>query len=135
MYGVQDEAKPGQFCSPDEPIRECAGRILPTVVYPFTEGSNPRKARSFGQLKQASIEQELSLTGFDAASDDDEHSTTESTSSVLSSDEQLSASLSNSDTSLPEKVLCKEWDRRFEQGLFRYDVKACETKVGSQYYT
>lgn len=129
---LQGEAKPGQFCSPDEPIRECGGRVLPTIVYPFTEGSNPRKARSFGQLDVASIEHELARTTVDAGSDDGHNSASDSTSSVVSSDEQGSVACSNPDTSLPEKVLCKEWDRRSEQGLFRYDVKACETKVSCQ---
>eukprot|EP00892_Ulva_mutabilis_P008241 jgi/Ulvmu1/578/UM001_0586.1 len=129
---LEDEAKPGQFCSPDEPIRLCAGRILPTIVYPFTEGSNPRKARSFGKLSIASIEQEFARTGLDGDSDNGENS--ESTSSVISSDEQASVTFSNSNTSLPEKVLCKEWDRRSDQGLFRYDVKSCETKVTEGVY-
>lgn len=129
---LQGEAKPGQFCSPDEPIRECGGRVLPTIVYPFTEGSNPRKARSFGQLDVASIEQELARTTVEAGSDDGHNSASDSTCSVVSSDEQASVGCGNPDTSLPEKVLCKEWDRRFEQGLFRYDVKACETKVSCQ---
>lgn len=131
---LEGEAKPGQFCSPDEPIRECGGRVLPTIVYPFTEGSNPRKARSFGQLDVASIEQELARTTVDAGSDDGHNSASDSTCSVVSSDEQASVACSNPDTSLPEKVLCKEWDRRFEQGLFRYDVKACDTKVTEGVY-
>lgn len=130
--GLQGEAKPGQFCSPDEPIRECGGRLLPTIVYPFTEGSNPRKSRSFGQLNVASIEQELARTTLDAGSDDGNTSPSESICSVVSSEEHAGTKFGNPDTCLAEKVLCKEWDRRSEQGLFRYDVTACETKVRLQ---
>lgn len=31
--------------------------------------------------------------------------------------------------SLAEKVLVREWDRREELGLFRYNVRECSTKV------
>lgn len=31
--------------------------------------------------------------------------------------------------SLTDRMLIHEWDERAEQGLFRYDVTQCETKV------
>jgi hypothetical protein len=127
---LQDEAHPGQFCSPEDPIRDCDGRTLPSIVYPFTEGGSSRRARSFGQLTVESIEQEFAKTTLDGSSDTALQSDGESPTSLPSSDSQNGSSPSTLNaSSLAEKVLCKEWDRRDEQGLFRYDVKSCSTKV------
>ena len=141
---LQDEDTPGQFCSPENPISDCHTRRLPTIVYPFTEGSNPRKARSFGTLSLAVIEQRRSRAGglstnastdggFGAQSSDGAASDSDSAASLMvGSGEDPETSPSTSDgvqASLAEKVLVREWDRRFEQGLFRYDVRECQTKV------
>jgi hypothetical protein len=141
---LQDEDTPGQFCSPDDPISDCNNRRLPTIVYPFTEGSNPRKARSFGQLDLAAIEQRHSAPGLLHQSTSNPSSSTDGSSSSecgspsaprslaggSSEDPETSPSISEGVVaSLAEKVLVKEWDRRFERGLFRYDVRECTKKV------
>lgn len=130
---MQEDDIPGHFCSPDEPIADCSGRILPTIVYPFTEGSNPRKARSFGQLSLASIGQRLSQAGISSPSAlSSECGSVHSPSDDPDTAPGTEVSPSNSDgapASLAERVLTKEWDRRFHQGLFRYDVRECTTKV------
>ena len=96
-------------------------------MYPFTEGGAGRRARSFGQLNIATIEQELAITALEGSSDTASQSGSESPMSAPSSD--ASPASNNAAASLAEKVLCKEWDRRSQQGLFRYDVKSCTTKV------
>lgn len=130
---LEDEDHPGQFCSPEDPIRDCDGRSLPTIVYPFTEGVAGRRARSFGQLAISTIEQELSVPAVDG-SDTVSQAGSESSMSAPSSDTGPTSPSAAPTASLSEKVLCKEWDRRSEQGLFRYDVKSCTTKVTEGVY-
>lgn len=115
--------------------------MLPTIVYPFTEGSNPRKARSFGRLDLGIIEQRLSRAGLASPSRSSAGASppprsldgglSDSENSLNGSDDP-STEPSHSDgspASLAEKVLVKEWDRRTVQGLFRYDVRECASKV------
>jgi hypothetical protein len=131
---VQDEDVPGKFCSPENPIKECIGRTLPTILYPFTEGSQPHKHRSFGLLSVAEIESSLGNISLQGASEDSE---ADSDSSASFPSDCLATATGSSSLdqgsdgvpSLAEKVLVKEWDRRAEQGLFRYNVQECVTKV------
>jgi hypothetical protein len=131
---VQDEDTPGKFCSPENPIEDCSGRTLPTIIYPFTEGSQPHKHRSFGQLSVAEIESCLARASLNGASEDSE-ADSDSSGSVPSDCLATATGSSSLDQcsdgvpSLAEKVLVKEWDRRDIQGLFRYDVRECVTKV------
>lgn len=119
---------PGEFCSPDKPISECADCILPTIVYPFSEASNPHKARSFGQLSAASIVENLALscTPPSRCSDSGSSSDTEEANLFIDND-VLSKKL-------PDYVLVQEWDRKAAQGLFRYDVTECESKATDGVY-
>ena len=142
---MQDEDTPGQFCSPENPIADCNARTLPTILYPFIEGSNPRKDRSFGQLALGDVESCLAKASLGAASSpptgasDDSVSDTESSSGSVPSDCAATAPGSGASTdpsavgdapaSLAEKVLVREWDRREELGLFRYNVRECSTKA------
>jgi hypothetical protein len=140
---VQDEESPGQFCSPEHPIADCNSRVLPTIAYPFTEGSNPTKARSFGQLKFSIIERTFKAVAFSSPESDktfkavgssspesDASFSDVDSSSPCSEDPTVSPSISDGvPASLAEKVLVREWDRRTERGLFRYNVRDCISKV------
>lgn len=113
------------FCSPERPISECQGRVLPAILYPFIEGANAKRGRSFGQLNLLHVADDLATVKL-AASDKD---STSDNGSLATTDVTPDSSDESIDTPLAEKVLRKEWDRRAAQGLFRYDVTECESKV------
>ena len=95
----------------ERPVAESPGSYLPQVCISISRAFSTKRIRSFGDLQTLSNEDPESIV---SSSSDDE--------GVLIPTEVATSSLLDT-------VLLAEWEDRFEQGLFRYDVTACATKV------
>ncbi|BDA41606.1 GDP-D-glucose phosphorylase 1 [Coccomyxa sp. Obi] len=106
---------------PECPVADVAkGGCLPLVSFSSGRGFQAKRVRSFGDMQVVPDVDDLGswLSG----SSDDEGSATEGrVPSPPSSD--------GGSNSLLDTVLLAEWEDRAEQGLFRYDVTACPTKM------
>eukprot|EP00850_Spirogloea_muscicola_P023301 SM000345S12842 [mRNA] locus=s345:39626:42945:- [translate_table: standard] len=102
----QDDLVCGKDC-----LAECclAGAMLPLYSFARRYSVKPKRVRSFGDLH----------TVPDVLHDPDSSSAGGAIDSVA---EEL-------EKSLFDTLLLSQWEERMEQGLFRYDVTACETKV------
>lgn len=103
------------------PVSEIGKSTLPLYRFPSADGFSSKRVRSFGDLLTASVVPD---------SDD---------AFPVSSDEELVPLSGSSDSgsstqvvpqrSVLDSLLLAEWEDRMEQGLFRYDVTACPTRV------
>eukprot|EP00891_Asterochloris_glomerata_P000828 jgi/Astpho2/828/Aster-00677 len=116
VYSLQQlhEEAPGLHASPDKPVSDVAGQLLPRISFPWGAGYAQKRVRSFGDM-------------FGVVPDmDDNTASDDSDQDMVPSP---AASTISGQPSLLDSVLLAEWEDRAEQGLFRYDVTACPTKL------
>lgn len=104
----------GKIANPDLDILECTKGCLPRYSLAIQSKGLQHRVRSFGELHSVYVGGDI---GVSEASDD-------SVSDGVSEDSGLTPS-----RSLLNSVILAEWEERAEQGLLRYDVTCCKSKL------
>lgn len=123
MHQLEDEyPTKGIIPTPYNPVSDIPGQLLPKISFPPILHAGNKRVRSFGNL-HAHLVPDLDEAGpFLTESETDSMGDAEVPSAV-----PLSPSVG--DSNLLDTVLLAEWEDRVDQGLFRYDVTACPTKL------
>mmetsp|Transcript_31964 Transcript_31964/g.75941 ORF Transcript_31964/g.75941 Transcript_31964/m.75941 type:complete len:367 (+) Transcript_31964:471-1571(+) len=115
--------------TPDAAVLDVHGAYLPVYNYATAKVLKSKRVRSFGDLLSvpdidAFVGPTLQFSDVSGSSDDDSNSS-------LANDVPAEAFSPRSGLrrSALDNILITEWDARSEQGLFRYDVTACESKL------
>jgi GDP-L-galactose phosphorylase len=111
-------ALPDKDSGLDRPISESPGSYFPQVSINVAKALSQRRIRSFGDLQL--------LAGSDNSTNWSSSSSDDESPEVISLPAGDFGGISGS---LVDTLLISEWEERAEQGLFRYDVTACPTKV------
>lgn len=111
--------------SPTCAVRQIAGSTLPLFTFRAADGYTAKRIRSFGDLSSAELVPDVDDM-YRGSSDDD--------AVTLSSDSGSTANQVVPQRSVLDTLMLAEWEERAEQGLFRYDVTACPTRILSGPY-
>lgn len=126
VSSIQVKNKAGErevgLLEPDAAVKHCAHSLLPKFSFAFQKGFHCQRVRSFGELRDLEDwENPRSYRLPPATSSDDELAV----APIAYSESSLSSDVSRS---LMDDTLLALWEMCAENGLFRYDVTACETK-------
>mmetsp|Transcript_32385 Transcript_32385/g.91756 ORF Transcript_32385/g.91756 Transcript_32385/m.91756 type:complete len:450 (-) Transcript_32385:123-1472(-) len=117
-----------QLLTPDAAVVDVTGSYLPTYNCASGTVIQSKRIRSFGDLlsvPDVDAFVRADLTGSDTSGSSDE----DGSPSILGEVPDLVYSpVSGLCRSALDGILTTEWDKRQEQGLFRYDVARCESK-------
>lgn len=124
--GTYESERPSELtgvAAPLCPVSQIRSSHLPLYSFPSPDGFSSKRIRSFGDLMDSApavpdMEDPL-LRG----SSDEEYNPMEGSSDSGSSAQVVPQ------RSILDSLLLAEWEDRAEQGLFRYDVTACPTRV------
>lgn len=105
--------------APDCPVRQIRTSLLPLYRFPCADGFASKRIRSFGDFSTAFVPD---IDHQRTPSDDD-------LPSIEGSSDSGSSVQVVPQRSVLDSLLLAEWEDRAEQGLFRYDVTACPTRV------
>jgi len=112
--------------APDKPVSEVVGHIVPRLTYATGPNPKAKRIRSFGDLQQPLVP-DIDDAGWGSVSEADSDPFNDDRVPAPPSSDSMS--FEQQTTSLLDSVLLAEWEDRAEEGLFRYDVTACPTKL------
>lgn len=110
-----------------EVVREISGSLIPLYQFPAEDGLFEKRIRSFGDFQRMpssmvpDVDEPMPLLS-------DEDTVLEGSSDSGSSSQVVPQ------RSILDNLMLAEWEDRADQGLFRYDVTACPSRVLSGMY-
>ena len=110
-----------------EVVREICGSLIPLYQFPAEDGLFEKRIRSFGDFQRMpssmvpDVDEPMPLLS-------DEDTVLEGSSDSGSSSQVVPQ------RSILDNLMLAEWEDRADQGLFRYDVTACPSRVMSGMY-
>jgi GDP-L-galactose phosphorylase len=125
---VEYEKKVG-LATPEAPVIDVTGAYLPVYNYCKATVFQSKRVRSFGDLQNVPdiddfVRADLLSASDGSSSDQDDHSSAGDVPSIGPISPSSGMPMSTFDG-----VLTTEWDGRAAQGLFRYDVTVCDSKL------